>query len=248
MVIRSPEESTREILNHHVVELQMFLGWLSTHYKERTFSSLQRLQHPTSAAPHHPGTRHSGSFYFQYNHPASWQSWSADLGSSIETPTDVDISPCVLVSLTENPLVQEFKVHKFQMQTPIPIFMSWLLSRMLQLVNTGGCWQVGPFPAPCWRRACSDKLLLSFLQQLMSSVSSRVKARQCAGRGLVELVKSPSAGIRPVLRNHGPVKKEVHTLISFWAIFHHSDEQIQVQCKKEMAKWKVNEMKEQWFL
>lgn len=108
--------------------------------------------------------------------------------------------------------------------------------------------KLAPSQPHCWRRACSDKLLLSFLQQLKSLVSSRVKARQCAGRGLVELVKSPSAGLRLVLRNHGPVKKEVHTLIPFWAIFHHSDEQIQVQRKKEMTKWKVNEMKEQWFL
>lgn len=107
---------------------------------------------------------------------------------------DVDISMCVLVFLIENPLVQEFKAQKFQMKTQISIFLSWLLSRMLQLVNTGACRQLGLFPAPCWRRACSDKLPLSFLQQHKSSVSPRVKARLFAGRGPVELVKSPFAG------------------------------------------------------
>ena len=121
----------------------------------------------------------------------------------------MDIYTCVLVPLIESPLVQELKAQKFQMQTQMTILMPWLFSRMLQLVNTGGRGHVGPFPAPCSRRACTDKLPLFFLQNLKSSVSARAKARLFGGRGLVELVKSLFAETR---QNHGPVKKGLYTL------------------------------------
>ena len=98
------------------------------------------------------------------------------------------------------------------MQAQITIFMSWLLSRMLQLVNTGAHRHIGPCPASCWRRACSDKFPLFFLQNLKTSVSPRVKARLSGEWGLVELVKSLFAGLKPILRNPGPVEKEVYTL------------------------------------
>ena len=119
---------------------------------------------------------------------------------------------CILVSLIESPLVQELKAQKFQMQTQITIFMSWLLSRMLQLVNTGACRHTGPCPASCWRRAYSDKFPLFFLQNLKTSVSPRVKARLSGEWGMVELVKSLFSELRPILRNPGPVEKEVYTL------------------------------------
>lgn len=68
-----------------------------------------------------PETQHSGSFYFLYNHPATFQSRAADPESNKEANMDMDIYMCVLFSVIESAVIQDFEAQKFQMQTQITI-------------------------------------------------------------------------------------------------------------------------------
>lgn len=173
------------------------------------FPPLQCLLYPRSAVPYPcPGTQHSGSFYSWCNHPASWQSWSADLESNIYTNTDLDIYVCVWFSLLRVLWSKNSKLRNAICKHLWPF---------LCLGCSQGCWNLPrwacrhlvPFQAPCRRRAYCDMFCWSFLQHLKSPVSPRFKARLFAGREMVDLIKSSIVGIRQILRNHGPGKKKV---------------------------------------